>query len=240
MIISHVSKAIFQRDSLKILRGFYVKIAWWIHSKKSISENFMSGEWGGLSRDRVDQVSIEITINFLKWLFTSIQKHVCFSLDIHFFQLPSYDQSLRNHWVKSSKITYMDSVKRFFEGDTLRVFPITVLEENAWKTRLWKRCWRFDRMIINFPKRSIPLKFVSMMRFWALFTKHFVFLRVFRFCDANMLIFYTHSFQACFLNGSERCFLKPFSRNRIFDNLLEWYWKHPESEWFERITERLL
>ena len=166
---------VFQRDSLKILRGFYVKIVWRIHSKKSISKNFTSGEWGGLSRDRVDQVSIEIAINFLKWLFTSIQKHVCFSLDINFFQLPSYDQSLRNHWVKSSKITYMDSVKRFFEGDTLRVFPITVLEENAWKTRLWKRCWRFDRMIINFPKRSIPLKFVSMMHFWALFTKHFVF-----------------------------------------------------------------
>lgn len=113
--------------------------------------------------------------HFLKWLSTSIQKHVCFFLDIHFFQLPSYDQSLRNHWVKSSKIMYMDSVKRLFEGNTLRVFPITVLEENAWKTSVWKRCWSFDRTIINFSKRSIPLKFVSMMRFWALFTKHFVF-----------------------------------------------------------------
>ena len=216
-----------------------MKIVWRILSKIDFRK-FRVGRMRGVSReissrDRVDQVSIEIAINFLKWLSTSIQKHVCFSLDIHFFQLPSYGQSLRNHWVKSSKITYMDSVKRFFEGNTLRVFPITVLEENAWKNSVWKRCWRFDRMIFNFPKRSIPLKFVSMMRFWALFTKHFVFCvffdSVMRICSFFTPIHFRHVFSMVLRDVS----LKAFPRNRIFNNFLECYWKHPESEWFERL-----
>ena len=104
---------VFQRDSLKILRGFYVKIVWRILSKNRFRK-ISCQENEGVPRE-IELIELQLWSRsiFLKWLFTSIQKHVCFSLDIHFFQLPSYDQSLRNHWVKSSKITYMDSVKRF-------------------------------------------------------------------------------------------------------------------------------